>query len=227
MDPTPREVLRDPFESERWIGLAQQTWRKVAIARTRPEHAEEAWPTELTGGAPIAEGEVIFLHLLAVGRSAFGVELAYQRLFESRSDYDAAAIGPDLRPAEIESSLRMSSELHALFVYADSFWDNLRSVRRALPGIAGLRTVCDSNATKALVAATARNHVEHFAERISDGRPKGRTAPAMSAEVFRQGAGGFDGRWAYFGDEEFDVVELHDVIVAAQMEALNALEERL
>jgi hypothetical protein len=117
----------------------------------------------------------------------------------------------------------MWNELHALFVYADSFWDNLRALRQSLPGLAPLGVLCDSNVAAALTAKNARDHVEHFAERITDGRPERRNAPAMAPEVFRRGAGGFDGLRMYFGDEWFDVVEIHDAVMAAQSEALEIL----
>ena len=202
--------------------LAKRAWRRLAIARTTPAREAEVWPVELTGGRLAAEGEVIFLHLLATGRSAFGVELASRRLLVARDDYDAT-----VGAAEVEPGLRMSNEMHALFVCADAFWDNLRALRRALPGLILLGRVCDSNAKTALTAKTARDHVEHFAERIGEGRREGRVNPEMPADVFRGAAGGFDGRLAYFGYERFDVGEICDAVLAAQTDALRALEERL
>jgi hypothetical protein len=146
----------------------------------------------------VAQGEVIFLYLLAVGRSAFGVDLAFRRLVTARDDFDATADA-----AGIEPGLRMSNEMHALFIYADSFWDNLNALRRVLPGLSLLGKVCDSNAQAAQTVRTARNHVEHFAERIGVGGPKRGVV------------------------KRFDVGEIRDAVVAAQMDALRALEERL
>lgn len=215
-------MAAQPLPGERWIDLAKRVWRRVASARTRPVREAEVWPVELTGRPPAGQGEAIFLHLLATGRGAFGVELAFRRLLEARIDYDAT-----VDAAMIEAGLEMSNEMHALFVHADSFWDNLRALRRALPGVPNLGTVCDSNAQAARTAETARDHVEHIADRICDGRPKRRTVPEMPAEVFRRGVSGFAGRLAYFGDELFDVVEIHDAVMAAQSDALKSLEGTL
>lgn len=216
-------MIDEAPSEQKWLDLAMRVWSRVAIARQTPQHGIEVWPVDLTPTPPSGEGEAIYLHLVMIGRTVFGVRLALQRLLQARMDYDAA-FDAGGGSESTEAGFRMSCELHALFVYLDTFWDNLRCLRRALPGIPGLGTAYDSNTQSMRVAKTARDHLEHIDERIVAGR---RIAPPMSPEVFRRSAGGFDGRVAIFGDEEFDVIDLHDAAMAAQEIALAALSTRL
>lgn len=127
--------------------------------------------------------------------------------------------------ASLETTLRMSSEMHALFVFADAFWDNLKPLGAALPGIPEITLTSDHARDDAVLARTVRDHVEHIAERIVEGRQK--RNPKMNAETFRKASGGFDGRTAYFGDEEFDVVAIRDAVAAAEETVRGALQMHL
>jgi hypothetical protein len=158
---------------------------------------------------------------LALGRLQFGVELALERLQGARTDYDSVV---DPMSAEgIEAGFRVSSEIHALFVVADSFWDNLAEVVKDLPGVRGIADARSAGADIADRTRMGRDHLEHFAERIPKGRRGRPKDPDMSAAVFAQIPGGFDGRMALFGDEEFDVVVIAEAVTRAGSTARAAL----
>jgi len=205
-----------------WIKLHRSVWRRIAVARTRPERAGEAWPLALTGGSPPSgEGDQLYHHILALGRTSFGVELAFERLMQACEDFNSlVGFGGD--DAVAEAGFRMSNELHAFFVCADAFWDNLRALARAMPGLAELARARSEHAPAADVARTARDHLEHLAERIETGRGE-KFGLAMTAQTFRRVSGGFDGTSAYFGDEEFDVPAVREAVAEAAEVARTAL----
>ena len=141
------------------------------------------------------------------------MDLAFERLVGARADFDALfGFGGDAALAE--AGFRMSSEMHALFVFADGFWDHLQPLSHIFPGVPELARAVSAHELDADTARKVRDHVEHLAERVTLGRRKQFGQP-MTAETFRRVAGGFDGRMAYYGDETFDVPAIRDAVADA------------
>jgi hypothetical protein len=144
--------------------------------------------------------------LMHLGHYQYAVALSFDRLREIGYVEGEPQAG-------FELSMRRNAEIHLLAVSAHGFWLSLRYLANRIkepPIIACFK------AQSGVVANTKglRDHFEHLVERFEVGRSS-RRGKAMPQEVFSQSIGRFDGQCVHFGDEQFDLPEIAEAVLAS------------
>jgi hypothetical protein len=168
---------------------------------------------------PVAVGPL----LVILARTQYGSKASLDRLMEAR------AIG-DLQDKTEASSLadkilnafEVLHQAHNFIVSVDTFWQTFKRLRDRI-SLPELETAWTSSDDARRRSREARNHIEHVAERITEGRAK----PPMTSIDFIKKLGVFDGTKIWFGSEDYDIVEMHEAIMSVGRDVAPVLEEQL
>lgn len=149
---------------------------------------------------PDADGRTkgALLHQLA--HFQYGTELPYSRLLASQNTTNPTPGGV----WTFAPLLSRAADAHHLLVSASGFWRTLRRLREVLP-FHELGEVLDEEAETLAHTKAARNHMEHIAERIIEGRRSQREFSEMGPDTFQRAIGRLDLPHIVFGDEAFNL----------------------
>ena len=103
-------------------------------------------------------------------------------------------------------------DLHSFLVSAHLYWRTLKELAADFT-LSDLVQSVEMYSTEIAATKRARDHIEHFSERIESGRSQCWGAP-MDATTFRSAMGTYRADSVTFGSEAFDLRAIYDAIRA-------------
>lgn len=208
MPPEEEKTTLDPMTiAKRWLDAG--IW---AGARVRVTGLDKKSPK------PVAVGPL----LVILARTQYGSKASLDRLVEARAIGDLQDSGPSSLADKIINAFEVLHQAHNFIVSIDTFWETFKRLHDHID-LPELDKAWESSAQARRISREARNHIEHVAERITEGRAK----PPMAPIDFIKKLGVFDGRKIWFGGESYDVCEMHEAVMSVGREVAPVLEEQL
>lgn len=161
--------------------------------------------------------------LVILARTQYGSKASLDRLVEARAigelqDKSSTSSLPD----KIINAFEVLHQAHSFIVSVDTFWETFKRLRDHID-LPELDAAWTSSAEARRLSREARNHIEHVAERITAGRAK----PPMTSIDFIKKLGVFDGTKIWFGNENYDVVAMHEAVMTVGRTVAPVLEQQL
>lgn len=138
-------------------------------------------------------------HLIAMSRAQFSAELSYERFVVVSESQEITKIACGYL------------ELHSFLVSAHFYWRTLEKLAADFP-LPDLANSVKTYTKEIKGTKCARDHMEHFSERIESGRTEHWGKPPMAADIFRRSLGKYSADSVTFGSESFDLRAIYDAI---------------
>lgn len=167
---------------------------------------------------PVAVGPL----LVVLARTQYGSKASLDRLREARAVGDVQDETHSPLVNKIINAFEVLHQAHNFIVSVDTFWETLKRLQTHID-LPELDAAWSSSSEARMLSRQARNHIEHVAERITEGR----TSPPMKSVEFIKKLGTFDGSSIWFGHESYEVDEMHEAILRVGRTVAPVLEEQL
>lgn len=208
MPPEEEKVTLGPMAiAKRWLDAG--IW---AGARVRATGLDKKSPK------PVAVGPL----LVILARTQYGSKASLDRLVEARAIGDLQDKNQTSLVDKLFNAFEVLHQAHNFIVSVDTFWESFKRLHDHID-LPELDRAWESSTEARRLSREARNHIEHVAERITEGRAK----PPMASIDFIKKLGVFDGTKIWFGDENYDIVEMHEGVVKVGRDVAPVLEEQL
>lgn len=157
-----------------------------------------------------------------LARAQYGAKASLDRLLDANAfsklqDEKAASFAETMI-----NTFEVLHQAHNFLVAVDLFWETIKRLDEHLD-LQEFTEVFEASKDARRASRDARNHIEHVAERIAEGRRNG----PMTPQEFRSKMGIFDGTKIWFGPESYDVIAMHDAVHQAGQKLAPLLEEKL
>ena len=165
-----------------------------------------------------AKGQLI--HQLA--HFQYGTELSHSRLLASQSTENPP-------PGEVWSFAPMlyrAADAHHLLNSASGFWRTLRRLCKLMP-FREPREMLEEEADTIADTQAARNHMEHIAERITEGRGPQKGFPEMGPDTFQRAVGRIEFPHIVFGTEAFNLDGIASAVLSVGLRLSHGFNELL
>lgn len=198
---------------------------------TRAQEAAETWIAasirlhHICGilediGEPDPEGRTKSILIVQIAHFQYATELPYSRLFAARNSEDP----PSGRAFSLAPAFTGAAEAHQLVVAASGFWRTLRELCDFMP-FPDLVALLNEETDTIADTQAARNHMEHIAERIIEGRRPQRGFSKMPKEVFQAAIGRLQFPEIVFGTEVFNLDGIASAILSVGSQLSSAFSE--
>lgn len=191
--------------ADRWLRAG--IWASVRVRATGLDQVSDK---------PAAVGPMFVM----LARAQYGAKASLDRLLDAHAfsrlqDEETASFAE-----KMINTFEVLHQAHNFLVAVDLFWETIKRLDEHLD-LQEFTEVFESSKNARRTSRDARNHIEHIAERIAEGR---KNAP-MTPQEFRSKMGIFDGTKIWFGPESYNVIEMHEAVHRAGQNLAPLLEE--
>ena len=149
----------------------------------------------------------IHYYLREIALAQYGADLAFRRIGETAEDRKSETSHHE----ELAAIATGHHDVHAFLVASHLYWRLTRCLGKLLPPELISKDL-DRFKEAIQQTKTARDHIEHLDERVSDGRPE-KWGGAMEPAEFRCASGIYTAVSVQFGSELFDLRLIAEAIV--------------